>query len=368
MSQFHKIILLITILFFSVNQSFALTLQLQHDPTIQWPTKNWSERELTINDEKGFRKITDFLFSKESQSKNGRTNSLLIVQNGEIVFEQYNDPVSVTTKQVSWSMAKSFIGALTGIMIDKGLISSVEENKLLPNWNDKRKFISIDDLLNMKSGLNFLEEYDTSGRSDTLEMLYGQGKLDQASFAASFPMKTINPGMEFNYSTGETNILSKIIKLKLEEAGLNYYDFIQENLAKKIGLNDTIFEFDKSNTFIGGSSVFSNARDYAKFGYLYLRDGYWEDEQVISKQWIDASRKPVKHSYGMYSNKFWVVHPAFNHGLPKDTYYCAGFGGQYIIIIPSKDLVMVRLGETYIEDDNVMKNLGNLASYFPNAL
>ena len=179
-------------------------------------------RPICNNDEKGFKEITDFLFSKESQSKNGRTNSLLIVQNGEIVFEQYNDPVSVTTKQVSWSMAKSFIGALTGIMIDKGLISSVEENKLLPNWNDKRKFISIDDLLNMKSGLNFLEEYDTSGRSDTLEMLYGQGKLDQASFAASFPMKTINPGMEFNYSTGETNILSKIIKLKLEEAGLNY--------------------------------------------------------------------------------------------------------------------------------------------------
>ena len=101
---------------------------------------------------------------------------------------------------------------------------------------------------------------------------------------------------------------------------------------------------------------------------MYLRDGYWEDEQVISKQWIDASRKPVKHSYGMYSNKFWIVHPAFNHGLPKDTYYCAGFGGQYIIIIPSKDLVIVRLGETYIEDDNVMKNLGDLASYFPNAL
>ena len=70
----------------------------------------------------------------------------------------------------------------------------------------------------------------------------------------------------------------------------------------------------------------------------------------------------------MYSNKFWIVHPAFNHGLPKDTYYSSGFGGQYIIIIPSKDLVMVRLGETYIEDDNVMKNLGDLASYFPNAL
>ena len=368
MAYFYKIVLLISIIFFPVNQSFALTEQLKHDSSIQWPTTKWSERDIKIDDEENFRKITNFLFSEESYDKNGRTNSLLIIQNGEIVFEQYNDPVTVTTKQISWSMAKSFVGALTGIMIDRGLISSVDETNLLPEWNDKRKFISIDDLLNMKSGLDFVEEYDTSGRSDTLEMLYGEGRLDQATYASSFPMKTIGPGMKYNYSTGETNILSKILKLRLEDAGLNYNDFIQENLAKKIGLNDTIFEFDKSNTFIGGSSVFSNARDYARFGYLYLRDGYWEDEQVISKQWIDASRKPVKHSYGMYSNKFWIVHPAFSHGLPKDTYYCAGFGGQYIIIIPSKDLVMVRLGETYIEDDNVMKNLGDLASYFPNAL
>ena len=368
MKHFYKIALLITLIFFSVNQSFALTKQLKHDPSVQWPTNNWSEKDIKIDDEVNFRETTKYLFSEESQDKNGRTNSLLIIQNGEIVYEKYNDPFSVTTKQVSWSMAKSFTGALTGIMIDKGLISSIEENNLLPEWNDKRKFISIDDLLNMKSGLDFVEDYDTTGRSDTLQMLYGPGRLDQASFAASLPMKTINPGTKYNYSTGETNILSKIIKLRLEDANMNYYDFIQENLANKIGLNDTIFEFDNSDTFIGGSSVFSNARDYAKFGYLYLRDGFWEDEQVISKQWIDASRKPVKHSYGMYSNKFWIVHPAFNYGLPKDTYYCAGFGGQYIIIIPSKDLIIVRLGETYIEDDEVMKNLGTLASYFPDAL
>ena len=91
----------------------------------------------------------------------------------------------------------------------------------------------------------------------------------------------------------------------------------------------------------------------------------WEDEQVISKQWIDASRKPVKHSYGMYSNKFWMPHPASPIlSLPKDTYFCAGFGGQYILIIPSKDMVVVRLGETYMEDDKVLENLSEIISFF----
>ena len=185
MAYFYKIVLLISIIFFPVNQSFALTEQLKHDSSIQWPTTKWSERDIKIDDEENFRKITNFLFSEESYDKNGRTNSLLIIQNGEIVFEQYNDPVTVTTKQISWSMAKSFVGALTGIMIDRGLISSVDETNLLPEWNDKRKFISIDDLLNMKSGLDFVEEYDTSGRSDTLEMLYGEGRLDQRILLSS---------------------------------------------------------------------------------------------------------------------------------------------------------------------------------------
>ena len=141
MAYFYKIVLLISIIFFPVNQSFALTEQLKHDSSIQWPTTKWSERDIKIDDEENFRKITNFLFSEESYDKNGRTNSLLIIQNGEIVFEQYNDPVTVTTKQISWSMAKSFVGALTGIMIDRGLISSVDEINLLPEWNDKRKFI-----------------------------------------------------------------------------------------------------------------------------------------------------------------------------------------------------------------------------------
>ena len=347
-----------------VNPSFAIINQLSHDESLEWPTDDWSENRIQLNDQ-GFKKIIDYTFSTESIETLGRTNALLIVQNGSIVYEKYNDPINRSTKLVSYSMAKSYIGLLTGMMIDRGFIKSKDEKNLLKEWQDNRKNISISHLLNMQSGLDFVEQYDNNGRSDTLEMLFGDGRFDQASFAASVDLKSITPGMKFNYSTGETNILSKIIKLRLQEQNLNYQNFINDNLSSKIGLKNTIFEFDDSGTFIGGSSVFANARDFARFGYLYLRDGQWDGETIISKSWIDDTRKPAKHTYKMYSNKFWMPHPYSPISLPKDTYFCAGFGGQYILIIPSKDMIVVRLGETYMENNKVLENLSEIISYFP---
>ncbi len=363
MHTFYKIIGLISLILLMVNPSFAIINQLSHDQSLKWPTANWPENKLELNDE-DFNKIIDYTFSTKSSETLGRTNALLVIQNGSIVYEKYNDPINQRTKLVSYSMAKSYIGLLTGIMIDKGFIDSKDEKNLLNEWTDDRKNISIAHLLNMQSGLDFVEEYDTNGRSDTLEMLFGKGRFDQASFASSLPLKTLTPGMKYNYSTGETNILSKIIKIRLQEQNQDYQKFISDNLSNKIGLKNTIFEFDDSGTFIGGSSVFANARDFARFGYLYLRNGQWDGETIVSKSWIDDTRKPAKNTHKMYSNKFWMPHPAFTRGLPKDTYYCAGFGGQYILIIPSKDMVVVRLGETYIEDDEVLENLSEIISFF----
>ncbi len=347
-----------------VNPSFAIINQLSHDESLEWPTDHWPEKKIQLDDQ-DFKKIIDYTFSNESIETLGRTNALLIVQNGSIVYEKYNEPINRNTKLISYSMAKSYIGLLTGMMIDKGFIESKDEKNLLKEWQDNRKNISISHLLNMQSGLDFVEQYDINGRSDTLEMLFGNGRFDQASFAASFALKSIAPGMVFNYSTGETNILSKIIKLRLQEQNLNYQNFINDNLSSKIGLKNTIFVFDDSGTFIGGSSVFANARDFARFGYLYLRDGQWDGETIVSKSWIDDTRKPAKNTYKMYSNKFWMPHPISPISIPKDTYYCAGFGGQYILMIPSKDMVVVRLGETYVEDDKVLENLSEIINFFP---
>ena len=359
---FLIIVSLLIVILNSVNQ-------LPHNPNLSWPTKIWDEGTTSKVDSEELDKMIDYTFSQNSSGKLGMTNALLITQGGQIVLEKYNDGINQNTKLVSWSMAKSFTGAIAGIMIDKGYISSIDEKNLFPHWTDSRSEITIDHLLNMQSGLKFSEEYDTSGNSDTLEMLFGEGKLDQASFAASFPIKN-KPGSVFSYSTGTTNILSKVIKDRLEERKIDYYDFLQENLLERIGLNNTTLEFDKSGNFIGGSSVYASARDYARFGYLYLRDGLWEDEQVIPKEWIKATQIPKSNTGGIYKNKFWLIDSRSEegYGLPEDTYYCAGFGGQYILIIPSKDIVFVRLGETYRDtssENDVLNYLGEIVELFP---
>lgn len=356
------------VFFYLVVNVLALPLQNKHDPSVAWPTEEWSINTDNFQPNSAFNNKINELFSDESYGRLGKTNSLLIVQNGEIVFEKYNQGINKDTKLVSWSMAKSYTAAITGLMIDKGLISDVNEKNLLPNWTDLRKEITIDHLLNMKPGLEFVEEYTIEGRSDTAEMLFDEGMLNQGYFASHYPLIKL-PGTFYNYSTGTTNILSLIMKNKLSQNGIDYYDFVEKNLLIPLGLKNTTLEFDKSGTFIGGSSVYASARDYAKFGYLYLRDGVWDGNQIISKDWVDMTRTPSKHTYNLYSNKFWHVNEfrenAFN--FPTDTYYCAGFGGQYIMIIPSKDLIMVRLGETYNTSTNTLLSfLGEIIKEVPN--
>ena len=214
----HKTIIFIfylTFLFIWVNSSLAIVNQLPHNETVEWPTNTWPENLIEIDDEE-FGAIIKYTFSDDSYDKLGRTNALLIVQDGSIVFEKYNSPITKDTKLVSYSMAKSYIGLMTGMMIDRGFIQSKDETNLLPSWDDNRKNISIGHMLNMQSGLDYVEETDLGERSDTLEMLFGQGRFDQAEFASSMKLKTPLPGMEYNYSSGDTNILSQIIKTKLE--------------------------------------------------------------------------------------------------------------------------------------------------------
>ena len=351
---------LLVLILNTVNAS-ALIDQPKHDQTLDWPTLSWTSNKDQLEKSDALVSSIDTLFSDQNFDMYGKTNSLLIINNGKIIFEKYNKSVNENTKLVSWSMAKSFTGALTGIMIDKNYFNSIHQSNLLSHWQDQRKDITIDHLLNMKSGLEFIEQYNTNGHSDTAEMLFGSGRFNQSHYASKLALKRI-PGTFFDYSTGTTNILSMVIKNNLRARGIDYHKFIKESLIEKIGLNNTVFEFDKSDTFIGGSSVYANARDYAKFGYLYLRDGQWDGEQVISKDWIDLTRTPSKHTSYKYSNKFWHINNnEFN--LPNDTYYCAGFGGQFILIIPSKDIVLVRLGESYnTSSDKTLTLLGKIIS------
>ena len=217
------------IFFYLAVNVLALPPQNKHDPSVTWPTKELAVNIDNFKRSSAFDQKIDELFSDDSYSRLGKTNSFLIVQNGEIIFEKYNQGISKDTKLVSWSMAKSYTAAITGLMIDRGLIIDVNEKNLLPNWTDLRKEITIEHLLNMKPGLEFVEEYTIEGRSDTAEMLFDEGMLNQGYFASHYPLIKL-PGTFYNYSTGTTNILSYVMKNKLSQNGIDYYDFIEKNL------------------------------------------------------------------------------------------------------------------------------------------
>ena len=223
------------VFFYLMVNVLSLSEQKKHDPSVNWPTKEWSINTDNFVGNSNFENKVKELFSNESFSKYGKTNSLLIIQNGEIIFEKYNTGIKSDTKLVSWSMAKSYTAAITGIMIDKGFISSIHENNLIPSWNDLRKEITVDHLLNMKPGLEFVEEYNIEGRSDTAEMLFDEGMLDQGKYATNSPLIKL-PGTFFSYSTGTTNILSYILKNKLNQKEIDYYNFIEQSLLEPLGI------------------------------------------------------------------------------------------------------------------------------------
>ena len=195
MHKIFRLIACLSFIFIQVNPSLAIINQLSHNDAVEWPTNTWPENLIEIEDEE-FSTIINYTFTDDSYDKLGRTNALLIVQDGSIVYEKYNFPITNDTKLVSYSMAKSYIGLLTGMMIDRRIIQSKDETNLLPSWNDNRKNISVGHMLNMQSGLDFVEDYDLGGRSDTLEMLFGQGRFDQAGFASSMKLKTPLPGIK----------------------------------------------------------------------------------------------------------------------------------------------------------------------------
>jgi CubicO group peptidase (beta-lactamase class C family) len=278
-----------------------------------------------------------------------RTNAVVIVQNGAIVTERYRSDVDPDRAFISWSMAKSITSALLGILVREG---KLDVSRPIPvnEWpvGDPRRRITIDQLLRMVDGLRFREaedlgdgsvRYYAEDESDVIPMLYGAGKDDVAGFAATLPY-VAEPEARWNYNSGATNLLARLVRdtLDTDEAGMRA--FMKRELFDRIGMMTADPHFDAAGNFIGSSSCYCSARDFARFGYLYLRDGVWGGERILPEGWVDYARTPSPQSRGIYGAHFWVVPGSL--GL----FYCSGAFGQRILISPKLDLVVVRLGIT----------------------
>lgn len=268
------------------------------------------------------------------------TRALVVVYKNQIIAEKYADGFSQSMPMLSWSMAKSVTNAMVGILVKDGLIESVDSPAPVKEWaNDERAAISWSDLMRMSSGQEWNEDY--GNLSDVTVMLHKEGDFGQ--FTLEKPL--VDPiGKEWVYSSGSPNLICKLVK-DCFDTDSAYYNFPYERLFKAIDMNHTVFETDASGIFVGSSYVYATARDFARFGMLYINNGYWLGQQILPDGWVDYTSTPAPASAGRYGAYFWNNDAQdFLPDVPRDCYFCRGHDGQMIFIIPSKDLVVVRLG------------------------
>jgi CubicO group peptidase (beta-lactamase class C family) len=282
-----------------------------------------------------------------------RTRAVVVVYDGKLIGERYAPSFSRSSKFLGWSMTKSIISALIGILV-KDMKINIDDPAPVPEWNntnDPRHSITTKNLLQQMSGLNFHEGYYK--KSDVTQMLFDTD--DMAAFAASHPLK-YQPGTHCSYKSGNTNILSRIIRHTVGENA--YHSFPYQKLFYKLGMNSMIMEVDASGTFVGSSYSWGTARDWARFGLLYLNDGLYNNERILSKNWIEQTVTLAgSNQDGEYGYHFWLNTGKNNDSstrrfpnVPTDMFYASGFDGQAVFIIPSKKLVVVRLGLTKTAD------------------
>jgi len=314
--------------------------------TIAWPMGNVMPAKPTNVDTLKLEEIAEKLMDEDGY--NGHAFAFMVVHKGVPVVEAYQPQFNSKTRFLSWSMAKSFTNSLVGIMVKDG---RMDINKPIdfPDWqNDRRKNITLNNLMQMQSGLRWNEDY--GARSDVTVMLYCEN--DFARFTSNQPADYAS-GSKWYYSSGSVNVINYLMRKSIGN-DREYYHFAQNRLFNKIGMPDAVFEVDAAGTQVGSSYLYATARDYARYGLFCLNDGVSNGERILPEGWMKYSTTPASDSKGKYGSLFWLNTSKYYPAAPEDMYSCNGHDGQQIFIIPSKDLVVVVLGYSP-KPDRVMK-------------
>lgn len=319
---------------------------------VPWPTRSWPTADVPAGVE-----LEPLL--EEVMDAGGplaTTYAVVVVHRGALVAERYGgaiehwdrpaEQVGPDTLLLSWSMAKSVLHALVGTLVGEGRLD-VDAPADVPEWRgqgDPRGAITLEHLLTMRDGLDFAEDYVDAAASDVMEMLFGSGKADTAAFAAARDLAAA-PGSRFNYSSGTTNILSGIVA-RTVGPGAPYQELLRERLLGPLGITSARATFDDAGTWVASSYLYATARDFARFGSLYLRDGTWEGRRLLPPGWVDHGRRHRSTDADTgngYGAQWWVT------GDEHGSFWANGYEGQSILVSPGTDLVVVRLGKTPAE-------------------
>ncbi len=369
-----------------------------HPADTAWPTEGWEVGALPPEIEETVGNLIVKAILGEKDDVMGETRAVVVIHQGKLVAEAYKDDFSETTKQVSWSMAKSITQGLAGRAVHLGLIEDIDAVMPTPfEADDPRSEITWRQWLNMTDGLEYKEINATSlSDNDVVHMMYGRGKYDVLEYVRDELPPLHEPGKHWNYSTASYHLVSwafqNVLSLNYTPSLLESLSAFQEltvfgvgdplkiadSISRSLEMNkdgrtileprdfvrayeivlfaplgmDAQPEFDPSGTFLGGSLIWASARDFAKFGYLYLRDGVWEGERLLPESWVDFARtKTPADNANIYGAGWWITaygeertHAQNAKTPPWDAFHAGGHEGQTIWVVPSRDLVIVRLG------------------------
>ena len=274
----------------------------------------------------------------DDHAYNGTPFAFVVLHEGKVVAERYREGLSARTRLLSWSMAKSFTNALAGVMYGDGLVDIFAPTGI-PQWqDDERAAITLNDLMQMQSGLAWNEDY--GNRSDVNLMLHRE--KDMGLYAIDKPLEH-KPGTFWYYSSGSTNIAMRYLRGKFA-SDAEFLAYSRERLFAPLGIRNAVFEPDMSGTPVGSSYLYITAREFASFGQLYLGDGVFQGRRILPEGWVEYSVTPASASNDGYGSFFWLNKDKFWPDIPEDMFNCQGHDGQEIFIIPSKDLVVAVLG------------------------
>jgi CubicO group peptidase (beta-lactamase class C family) len=291
----------------------------------------------------------DRAFIEPAQPPYRRVKAIVILHKGQLIAERYAAGYSANTPIFGYSLAKSVTSALIGILVRQKRLS-VDQHAPVPEWrnpSDPRHNITIDELLRMTSGLA-LEESD-NGFDPVSRMLFLEP--DMAAYAEHARLQAA-PGTKCEYTSGNYLILSRIIRDAVGGRAQDVVEFARKELFEPLGITTATIEFDATGTPVGSIDVFASARDWARFGTLYLNDGVVNGRRILPEGWVSYSATPtLKADYGA---GFWTNHGSHGDaaarieaGMPEDAFYGSGNLGQRVVVIPSQNLVIVRLGLTH---------------------
>jgi CubicO group peptidase (beta-lactamase class C family) len=316
-----------------------------------WPVEQWPAHPLPQSAALNDLETYAFPPRDEQERKGIRTDALLIVRNGEVIYERYAGVTKADTPHLTWSISKSILATVLGVAFGEERFKLDDPvAKFYPPFN-AHPHINIQDLLHWASGLDWQEDYEYAPlNSSVVAMLYTRGRGDMAGFTAEHSVASA-PGTSYRYSSGDSTVLAAALKGMVGDAAYPNYPWTA--LFDPLGIKNAVWETDATGTFVGSSYAYMTARDLARIGLLMQRGGRWQDRQLLPEAWVDfnrtpfASQTPTNEAPGghWWLNKTTSGQPGPWPDAPPDTFAGLGHWGQALYVIPSEGLVIVRYAD-----------------------